>query len=348
MKIVSFVGARPQFIKCAVVSRAIANLDGGTIVEDIIHTGQHYDANMSDVFFAELDIPKPAVNLEIVGGKHGQATGRMLELCEREIEARQPDLVLVYGDTNSTLAGALAAAKLNIPIAHVEAGLRSYNRRMPEEINRVLTDHVSTLLFVPSVTAKDNLAREGITSGVHMVGDVMYDAVLYYRGRITSNDKEPYAVLTVHRAENTDDPARLAGILRGIATAELPVRWPIHPRTRNALVTHGLEAPQNVEFCEPVSYLEMIAMVSGASFVLTDSGGLQKEAYFLGKRCVTLRDETEWTELVETGVNRLTGADPLEITAAINWAATGQVPATELYGDGNAGRRIAEMLGSVI
>jgi len=183
--------------------------------------------------------------------------------------------------------------------------LRSYNRRMPEEINRVLTDHVSTLLFVPSVTAKDNLAREGITSGVHMVGDVMYDAVLYYRGRITSNDKEPYAVLTVHRAENTDDPARLAGILRGIATAELPVRWPIHPRTRNALVTHGLEAPQNVEFCEPVSYLEMIALVSGASFVLTDSGGLQKEAYFHRVPCITLRSETEWVETIETGWNRL-------------------------------------------
>ena len=324
MRITTIVGARPQFIKAAVISRAIRNNPELGLVETIIHTGQHFDSNMSDVFFDELDIPKPGANLSVGGGSHGAATGAMLAKIEEAYLADRPDMVLVYGDTNSTLAGALAAAKLHIPVAHVEAGLRSFNRDMPEEVNRVLTDHMSNLLFCPSSSSKDQLASEGVTDGVHVAGDVMFDAVCYYKGRAsaTAPVDGAYAMATIHRAENTDNIDRLRGIFDGMKQCPLPIVLPLHPRTKNAIAASGIELPSNISIIDPVGYLEMIALVRDSSFVLTDSGGLQKEAFFLGQRCITMRDETEWTELVDCGVNRLVGADSAKISASFDWALT--------------------------
>lgn len=316
-RILTVVGARPQFVKAAMLSRAIARSDG--IDEVVVHTGQHFDPNMSDVFFSDLDMAAPRYNLGIGGGSHGQNTGRMLQAVEEVLLAETPDCVVVYGDTDSTLAGALAAAKLHIPVAHVEAGLRSFNRRMPEEINRVLTDHVANLLFAPTAIAVQNLRAEGIRGdNVLRVGDIMFDAALHFGARAeqcsgvlkTSGIKsKEYVLLTVHRPSNTDDRERLESILLRLAAAVHTVVWPLHPRTRERIAEFGLQVPQNVRVIDPVGYLDMVMLEKHAVLIATDSGGVQKEAYFHGVPCVTLRDETEWVELVEVGANRLAGRD---------------------------------------
>lgn len=339
-KILTVVGARPQFVKAAAVSRAIP---GSGAVECLVHTGQHFDVGMSEVFFAELGIPAPAYHLGIHGGGHGAMTGRMLEALEGVMLRERPDIVLVYGDTNSTLAGALAAVKLHIPVAHVEAGLRSFNRRMPEEVNRVMTDHASTWLFCPTSTAAANLAREGITAGVHRVGDVMFDATTHaaLRARTRSAVLERlglnpggYAVATLHRAENTDDPARLAALLDWLRerAGEAPVVFPVHPRTRHAAERAGLSF-DGLRSCDPVGYLDMARLLADAVAVYTDSGGLQKEAYFHRKPCVTLREETEWVETVEAGWNRL-------------WRGPDYAPRRSIdeYGDGRSAEGILALL----
>ncbi|MCC7428365.1 MAG: UDP-N-acetylglucosamine 2-epimerase (non-hydrolyzing) [Alphaproteobacteria bacterium] len=342
LRILSVVGARPQFIKAAPVSRAIAAKAG--LAEIMVHTGQHHDAGMSDVFFAELGIPAPAHHLGIHGGSHGEMTGRMLAALEAVMLAERPGRVLVYGDTNSTLAGALAAAKLAIPIAHVEAGLRSFNRRMPEEINRVLTDHLSDLLFVPTQAAIANLAREGITQGVHHVGDVMYDATLAAGARAAGASgilarlglaAHGFFLATIHRAENTDDRAALAAVLDWLKAraAEAPVVLPLHPRTEKMARAHGLSLDP-LRVIAPVGYLDMARLLSACRMVFTDSGGVQKEAYFHRKPCVTLRGETEWVETVAAGWNRL-------------WRGPDFVaPRREIpdYGMGDAAARIARLM----
>lgn len=340
MKIFTVIGARPQFIKAAVVSRALA-VHHPDVQEVLVHTGQHYDANMSDVFFEELDIPHPAYNLGIGGGSHGQNTGRMLEHLDELMSRESPDRVLVYGDTDSTLAGALAAAKLHIPVAHVEAGLRSFNRRMPEEINRVLTDHVSHMLFAPTRLARQNLLREGIAEDkIHVVGDVMYDAALYYKMRakkpawFDASGIGQFILCTVHRAENTDDPVRMRSILEGLGSVGDTVVLPLHPRTRKQLAQFELNMPANVRVVDPVGYLEMVWLEAHCRVIATDSGGVQKEAYFHGKACVTLRDETEWVELVEAGVNVLAGADAVLIASALSDANGVNPGISDLYGDG--------------
>jgi len=352
VKVVTIVGARPQFIKAAPVSRALRRSHS----EMLVHTGQHYDTNMSAVFFAELDLPQPDVNLGVGSGGHGAQTAAMLTGIEQVLLAEKPDWVLIYGDTNSTLAGALAAAKLHIPVAHVEAGLRSFNRRMPEEINRVLADHVSTLLLCPSQTAVENLAAEGITHGVHLVGDVMADALAFAAARAQTHSdvlqrlglsEKGFLLATVHRAENTDDPARLRAILEAFSALDEPIVFPIHPRTRTYLEALDLKATiHNLKAIDPVGYLDMVRLEQAARMILTDSGGIQKEAYWLGVPCVTLRDETEWVETVQTGWNVLTGADAERITATVRgFAIPGTHPA--LYGDGKTASRIVQEIRSV-
>lgn len=330
MRVCSIVGTRPQFIKAAMVSRALAEAG---IEEVLIHTGQHYDVNLDRLFFEELSLPSPQVHLGVGSGTHAEQTGQMmirLEAALREMRPA-PDWVLIYGDTNSTLAGALVAAKLKLPLAHVEAGLRSFNRAMPEEINRVVADHLSQLLFAPTPTAVENLRREGITQGVYLTGDVMQEAVLRYAkvarqqvplASLTTHAPGTYYVATVHRAENTDDLARLAGIFEGLGRLELPVILPLHPRTR-ARLNSTIQVPANVELREPVGYLAILTLVQHARTVLTDSGGLQKEAVWLGVPCVTLRDETEWVETLQGGWNQLAGADPARIMAAVASRPTG-------------------------
>jgi UDP-GlcNAc3NAcA epimerase len=349
LKIMTVVGARPQFVKAAVVSRAIAEhnsaVPGRYIVEQIVHTGQHYDYMMSQAFFDEMAIPKPVANLGVGSGSHGAMLGAMLPYLEQEILTRRPDWVLVYGDTNSTLAGALAAAKLHVPVAHVEAGLRSFNRRMPEEINRVLTDHVSDYLFCPSEGAQTRLAREGITQGVYVVGDVMYDAMCFYRQKaIVPEYAGPYVLASLHRAENTDDPQRLQRILTAMGQAPMPVLLPLHPRTRQILAREHLTVDGQTHLLEPLSYFAMLGHLERCAFVMTDSGGLQKEAFFCGKKCITLRDETEWTELVERGANRVVGTEKAAIVAAFAWAMQPLSEVPELYGQGDAGERIVQLL----
>lgn len=344
-KVLTVVGARPQFIKAAAVSRAIRDTEG--LRETMIHTGQHFDADMSEVFFEELDIPAPEHRLDIHGGGHGDMTGRMLSAIEPILVTEKPDWVVVYGDTNSTLAGALAAAKLHIPVAHIEAGLRSFNRRMPEEINRVLTDHLSALQLCPTTQAVENLEAEGIRAGVHHVGDVMYDATVFAVKQAASHSSvmtglalnpKTYSVATIHRAENTDDPVRLREIvtyLQSEARNRFPVVLPLHPRTRQAVQRTGL-ALDGLRVIGPVGYLDMARLLHGAATVYTDSGGLQKEAYFHRVPCITLRDETEWVETVTHGWNRLwRGAD-----------FTGRKEIGE-YGDGRAAYKIAQLLKSV-
>ena len=343
-KIVTVVGARPQFIKAAPISPALARAG---LQEAIIHTGQHFDAAMSEVFFRELAIPKPTHNLDIHSLGHGAMTGRMLETLEGVLLEEKPDIVLVYGDTNSTLAGALAAAKLNIPVGHVEAGLRSFNRRMPEEINRVVADHVSTLLFCPTATAVANLAAEGVAEGVHAVGDVMFDATLAATARASvsstilarlSLEAKSYAVATVHRAENTDDPRRFEEIVGWLAdrASRQPVVMPIHPRTARLPMAAGLQSA-GVILIEPLGYLDMTQLVHNAAAVFTNSGGLQKEAYFHRVACVTLRNETEWVETIEAGWNRL-------------WTTAEFRPRREIpdYGDGRAADAIASLLAATL
>jgi len=349
VKIVTIVGARPQFIKAAPVSRALRQ----NHTEILVHTGQHYDEAMSAVFFAELDLPQPDVNLGVGSGPHGAQTAAMLAGIEQVLLVEKPEWVLVYGDTNSTLAGALAAAKLHIPVAHVEAGLRSFNRAMPEEINRVLTDHVSDLLFCPSQTATDHLAAEGITQGVHLVGDVMSDALAFAATRArTRSDvlqrlkltEKGFLLATVHRAENTDDPARLLAIIDAFAALDEVIVFPVHPRTRARIEALNLNSEiPNLRSIEPVGYLDMVQLEEAARMILTDSGGIQKEAYWLGTPCVTLRDETEWVETVQTGWNVLAGAETARIVTAVRDFVT---PITQpaLYGDRQTTARIIKIL----
>ncbi|MBO9470144.1 UDP-N-acetylglucosamine 2-epimerase (non-hydrolyzing) [Endozoicomonas sp. G2_2] len=353
LKIVTVVGARPQFIKAATVSRAVAGRHD--VKEIIVHTGQHYDANMSDVFFDELSIPKPNHHLNIGGGPHGQMTGRMLEAVEGVFIDEKPDWVLVYGDTNSTLAGALAAAKLHIPVAHVEAGLRSFNRKMPEEINRILTDHAADRLFAPTAEAVGHLRNEGIdTDKVRQVGDVMYDAALFYGERAARPDwfaatglhADEFVLATVHRAENTDDPLRLEGIFRGLAESNTPVILPVHPRLRGKIGTLVEDLAEQVRMVDPVSYLEMTWLIQNCAKVATDSGGLQKEAWFHGKRCIVLRDETEWSELISSGWNILAGANSHLISKWIRESAPESQERSVDYGSGDAaGKIVAELMG---
>ncbi len=344
MRVLTVVGARPQFIKAAPVSRVLRQ----THEEYLLHTGQHYDDAMSDLFFRQLDIPSPDRNLEVGSGPHGAQTGAMLAGIESVALEYRPDWILVYGDTNSTLAGALAGAKLHIPVAHVEAGLRSHDRRMPEETNRVVADHVSTLLLCPTPTAVANLAREGLTRGVQMVGDVMHDAFLQHIAlaerscRILEDlrlTRGGYALLTVHRAENTEQPDRLNAILEGAAASGMLVILPIHPRTRSVIG----DVAENVRIIEPVGYLEMLVLERNAEIIVTDSGGVQKEAFFAGRPCVTVRDTTEWTETVDAGWNVLTGSDSRAIARAMrDFRPTSARP--PLFGDGHAAERVVEAL----
>ena len=347
MKVASVVGARPQFIKAAPVSAVLRRHHR----EVLVHTGQHYDDEMSAAFFRSLRIPEPDYNLGVGSGAHGEQTGRMLVELERVLIADRPDAVLVYGDTNSTLAGALAASKLHLPLAHVEAGLRSHNRHMPEEVNRVVADHLSTLLFCPTQTAVDNLAAEGIRAGVHLVGDVMYDVALATAQEARQRDTvkrlgltaKAYLLCTVHRPSNTDDSLSLRAIVEALSECGQPVVFPVHPRTRKYLEEGELVLGANVVATEPLDYLDFQAVLMESAKVLTDSGGVQKEAYFFGIPCVTLRDETEWIETVEDGWNVLVGADKREILQAIrefNPAGT----KNKSFGDGHAAERIVDIL----
>jgi UDP-N-acetylglucosamine 2-epimerase len=351
MRIVTVVGARPQFIKAGPVCKA---LKANHIDEYLVHTGQHYDQNMSDVFFAELGIPAPNINLGVGSSSHGQQTGEMLIKIEQVLLEQKPDWLLVYGDTNSTIAGALAAVKLHIPVAHVEAGLRSFNRQMPEEHNRVLTDHCSDLLFCPSQSAVAQLHREGITRGVHFIGDVMYDAVLQCSAlasvqsivlqRLNLQSKQ-YCLATVHRPANTDNTKNLQTILDAFSELKLPVIFPVHPRTRQKIANLGLSAASNVHLIAPIGYLDMLHLQRHARIILTDSGGIQKEAYWLGVPCVTLRDETEWVETVEAGANVLTGANKDAILAASeHFCQTVLFTPAPVYGDGQSADKIAALL----
>ena len=359
MKILTVIGARPQFIKASVVSAALSAQKA--LSETVVHTGQHFDANMSDVFFAELGMAKPAYHLNINSGTHGHMTGRMLIEIEKVMVAEEPDAVLVYGDTNSTLAGALAAVKLQIPVAHVEAGLRSFNIRMPEEVNRILTDRVSRWLFTPTKLAEQNLRSEGVGAGqIVPVGDVMYDVALHHGARVEAGARmlgtlalEPksYVLTTIHRAENTDVPERLAVIVDALiqVARQLSVVWPLHPRTRGVLGQMGRleELSRHVTLIDPVGYLDMVQLEKYAALIATDSGGVQKEAFFYRVPCVTLRDETEWVEIVDAGWNRLAAPETVgglvqAIVGALGSAGREFAP----YGAGNAAEMIVAKLTS--
>jgi len=361
MKIITIVGARPQFIKAAMISRAILshNRNSNIPVEEcILHTGQHYDYNMNAVFFEKMEIPRPAWFLDCGGGSHSEMTAGMLVEIEKVLQENRPDYVLVFGDTNSTLAGALAATKLHIPVVHVEAGLRSFNRRMPEEINRVLTDHISTRLFCPTYTAVSNLNREGIVEGVYHVGDVMYDAALTF-GKIAEQastilsslrlESKQFYLCTVHRAENTGDRERLSQIISAlveIARPECPVILPLHPRTKKNIelwqIDSIIASNEALRLIEPVDYLDMIMLEKHAKTILTDSGGIQKEAYFHRTPCITLRDETEWIETITAGWNQLAGYRKEDILNCLK----NKTQKTEIdeYGDGHAADKIIQTL----
>ncbi len=346
MKIITIVGARPQFIKAAVVSRAFQKLG---IEEKIIHTGQHFDPNMSEVFFTEMQIPKPAYNLAIHGVNHGAMTGRMLEKIEKVLILEKPDLVLVYGDTNSTLAGALAAKKIHIPVAHVEAGLRSFNMQMPEEVNRILTDRISSVLYAPTQQAAENLKAEGYGNfdiKILIVGDVMLDAALFYADQLKEKPTEDeYFLCTLHRAENTDDLSRLKALVGGLNEIHksTKVKLPLHPRT--AAILQKNDITLEVDTIPPQGYLEMINLLKNCKGVITDSGGLQKEAYFFQKACVTMRDQTEWVELVENGVNVLVGANREKLITEVKAINNKKLDfSMNLYGKGNAGEEIAHSI----
>ncbi len=343
-KVLTVVGARPQFIKAAPVSRLLRQRAS----EYLVHTGQHYDPEMSAVFFDELGIPQPDVNLDVGSGRHGAQTGAMLSGIEKEIIGQSPDWVLVYGDTNSTLAGALAAAKLQVPVAHVEAGLRSGRRDMPEEINRILTDHAADLLLAPTDTAMTHLANEGLQDRASLVGDVMVDALRNVRQRldgqvgVSFGVDGPFLAATLHRAETVDDRSRLEAALRLLAGLELPVILPVHPRTSSAMQRHRLVWPDNVIAIEPVGYRTMMSLVAAADAVLTDSGGLQKEAVLLGTRCVTLRPETEWPETLVDGWNTCVDLDLEAAKVALQSPLASDV--IRAFGDGDAAGRVVGAL----
>ncbi len=363
VKVLSIVGARPQFIKAAPVSRALRK----DCLEVLIHTGQHYDINMSEVFFKELNIPLPDYNLEVGSGTHAQQTGQMLIRAEEVMIREKPDIVLVYGDTNSTLAGTLAASKLHIPVAHVEAGLRSFNMRMPEEQNRIVTDRLSTLLFCPTENSVHNLKMEGIIRGVNNTGDVMYDAVIYNIHQVekaltmrrcleqlkrinelNKNDREllsihenQYYLATIHRAENTDNHARMKAILRSFASLDLPVVLPLHPRTKKIVRERHENISANIIFVEPIGYQLMLFLTKNAARIITDSGGLQKEAYFLEVPCVTVRDETEWVETLEDGWNVL--SKPEAISSHLS-CCDRSISTKKLFGEGGAAEKIAGLI----
>ncbi|EIJ80493.1 UDP-N-acetylglucosamine 2-epimerase [Bacillus methanolicus PB1] len=349
MKILTVLGARPQFIKAAPVSRVLRE----KYTELIIHTGQHYDSNMSDIFFEELNIPKPDYYLGVGSGNHGKQTGEMLAKIEEIILEEKPDYLMVYGDTNSTLAGALAAAKLHIPVIHIEAGLRSFNKKMPEEINRIMTDHVSEYLFCPTDTAVENLRNENITRNVFNIGDVMYDAVLYNRGLAADKSnilethgltKKDYHLITIHRAENTDDVQNMKNILEAFSQIEEVKVWPIHPRTKNKLSSYGIRLDDipNLKVIEPVGYLDMLTLEANAKKIITDSGGVQKEAYFMEVPCVTVREQTEWVETLEEDANILVGTDVNKILSAVRKNVHPSYK--EVFGDGKAAFKIAELI----
>ncbi len=353
MKVASVVGARPQFIKAAPVSRELRQHNE----EVLVHTGQHYDENMSDVFFQVLEIPKPDYNLGVGSGSHAVQTAEMMKGLEAVFEKERPDFVLVYGDTNSTIAAALTAAKLGLPLGHVEAGLRSFNRTMPEEVNRVVTDHLSTVVFAPTPTAVENLSREGITRGVHLVGDVMYDVALQMaqpaRARgvlkkygLTAGD---YLLATIHRPANADDKETLASIVGALEDCGRKVVFPVHPRTRKSMEAFGLwaEASQRLMLLPPVDYLDFLGLLMEAAKVVTDSGGVQKEAYFFGVPCVTLRDETEWIETVEDGWNALVGTEREDILHAIEHFNPSGTK-SKSFGDGHAAERIAAIVDKLV
>jgi UDP-GlcNAc3NAcA epimerase len=354
IRVLTIVGARPQFIKAGPVSRALREVG---ISEFLVHTGQHYDPQMSDVFFAELGIPEPDLNLNVGSGSHGAQTGAMLAGIERSIVEQKPDWVLVYGDTNSTLAGALAAAKLHVPVGHVEAGLRSFNRRMPEEINRIVSDTLATILFVPTEVGRQNLLREGVSADrICWTGDVMYDAMLMFQERAAKRssvlprlglDDSPYVLATVHRAENTDDPVRLEAIIEGLRNVAETHRviLPLHPRTRARIKDLPRLETKRLEIIEPVGFLDMIRLEMAARVIATDSGGVQKEAFFHRVPCVTLRNETEWTELVDLGWNRvIPPLNAASIAGAVRDACGTLGAAGNPFGDGHAAERIAEAL----
>ncbi len=358
MRILSIVGARPQFVKAATVSRAISEkkrLNPSIFIsEEIIHTGQHFDYGMSQVFFEKLKMPEPAVNLGVNSFSHGEMTGRMMIGLEKVFLERKPDWVLVFGDTNSTMAAALAATKLYIPVAHVEAGLRSFNKMMPEEINRVVTDHVADLLLCPTLTAVKNLNNEGLTDNVHRVGDVMYDSALYFMQTAEKDsqildelalESGKYCLATVHRAENINNPPNLASILKAleeIAKNDCPIILPLHPGTRSKIEASG-RILKHIQVIEPVDYLDMLMLEKHARMIFTDSGGVQKEAYWCGVPCVTMREETEWVETVDTGWNQLVGADKVKILDAFHTAEKGG-DQQDAYGDGQAAEKILEMM----
>lgn len=353
MRILTVVGARPQFIKACMLSKTLKSYT--EVKEIIVHTGQHYDASMSDIFFEQLNLPEPDYYLGIGSGTHGEQTGEMLSELEYVMISVNPDIVVVYGDTNSTLAGSLAASKLHIPVAHIESGLRSFNRKMPEEVNRVVTDHLSDWLFCPSLAAAENLKREGINERVYVTGDIMYDAVLHFKSYAVqqstilqdlSLSENNYYLATIHRAENTDDPRRLKSILEVFQRFAKTTVLPLHPRTKNKINAFQLndlvDAP-HIKIVEPLNYFDMLSAVSKASIILTDSGGLQKEAYMLQVPCVTLRDETEWTETVETGWNRLAGANQEAIADKVMKLHTPE-ESPPIFGDGHAAHQIAKTL----
>jgi UDP-GlcNAc3NAcA epimerase len=355
-KVITVVGARPQFIKAAVISKAIR--ERGISSEVMIHTGQHYDHKMSDLFFEELEIPAPKYNLEIGSGGHGAQTGRMLEKIEEVLLNEKPDVVVIYGDTNSTIAGALAATKLHIPLAHIEAGLRSFNKKMPEEINRILADHCSDWLFAPTQVAVKNLENEGVPSNkIYEVGDVMFDVTKHFSQKaknqshiLTQLELKPqsYILSTIHRAENTNDPKRLENMFTalGILSEKIEVVLPLHPRTKNLLSTQLLNKAKKVKIIEPVGYLDMLSLESQAKLIATDSGGVQKEAFFCRVPCVTLREETEWVELVELGWNQLASTNlPGEELAKRIWERTSIFGKnSEPYGDGHSAEKICKVL----
>lgn len=361
-KILTIVGARPQFVKAAVLSRLIRSDEWNEkFSEVLVHTGQHYDKNMSDVFFSDMEIPKPDYNLNIGSGTHGKMTGLMLMGIEEILLKEKPDILIIYGDTNSTLAGALAASKLHIPIAHVEAGLRSYWKRMPEEQNRILADHISDYLFCPTETAVSNLKKEGIEKNVYNVGDIMLDANIFYleklrkekiEGKNRLNEikelptdvlKNDFVLATVHRAENTDNIDKLKNIISAFNSLNVNIVLPIHPRTKKIIEDNNLSLNSNVHLINPVGYFEMLELEQKCKCIITDSGGVQKEAYFMKKPCITLRDQTEWVETVESGWNTLVGTDKRNIILAFERMETNN-PTPEFYGNGLTGKNILRIL----